>query len=422
MLVIRDATLPSNRTRDVRVNPETGTIDAVDTELAGETYLDAKGKRLFPGMIDAHVHFREPGFTQKEDWTTGSQSAVAGGVTTVIDQPNTDPPTISGSTYSKKTTYADKSYVDFGLNGGVTPDWDPDSLLSKPICALGEIFLADSTGEMGITEDLFTDAITRAAHASIPVTVHAEDATRFDTTVQSRSDADAWSAYRTPESEVTAIENACDIATQENITIHIAHTSTPRGIDIAHNTGMTCEVTPHHVFLSRDDLETLDTHGKMNPPLRSESRRAAVYERVVDGTVDIIATDHAPHTHEEKNTTIWDAPSGVPGVETALPLLLADAANNGLSYERIRDLTATNPANIFNFPTKGKIEPGYDADLYLVDTTTTTTITADTLHSKCTWTPFEGKQGIFPEWTMIRGTIVYDSHEFTPHTGRNVRG
>lgn len=421
MLVIRDAVLPTNEQRDVRINTETGKIDAVDTTLSGSEYIDAAENRLFPGMIDAHVHFREPGFSHKEDWQTGSTSAVAGGVTTVIDQPNTEPPTTSQANYTEKTNYAKKSIVDYGINGGVTEAWDPDSLFAAPICALGEIFLADSTGEMGISESLFEDAIDRATDASIPITVHAEDDTQFDDTTTSRTDPDAWSAYRTPESEITAIENACEIATRNDTTIHIAHTSTPEGIDIAKKTGMTCEVTPHHLFLSRDDLTDLGTLGKMNPPLRSETRRKEVYNRVANGSVDIIATDHAPHTIDEKDTSIWDAPSGVPGVETALPLLIADAANGGLSYERIRDLTATNPATIFNLPHKGKIEPGYDADLALFDTTNTTTIDAAKLHTKCTWTPFEDTIGNFPEWTMIRGTLVYHNNEITPHSATNVR-
>jgi dihydroorotase len=146
-----------------------------------------------------------------------------------------------------------------------------------------------------------------------------------------------------------------------------------------------------------------------------------VYERVANGTVDIIATDHAPHTSDEKDTSIWEAPSGVPGVETAFPLLIADAANGGLSYERIRDLTATNPAAIFNLPQKGHIEAGYDADLVLFDTSRTTTVDASKLHTKCSWTPFEDTDAIFPQWTMIRGTIVYNDNEFTEQSPNNVR-
>jgi dihydroorotase len=181
------------------------------------------------------------------------------------------------------------------------------------------------------------------------------------------------------------------------------------------------------MLLSRRDLSDLGTYGRMNPPLRREKRRQKVYDRVADGTVDMIATDHAPHTTAEKDASIWDAPSGVPGVETVLPLLLAEARDpdTPLTYERVRDVTAANPADVFDVPQKGAIEPGQDADLVLVDTTETTEIRADERHTACGWTPFEGFDAVFPEWTMVRGTTVYerDSEEdiFYGQQGENVR-
>jgi dihydroorotase len=167
----------------------------------------------------------------------------------------------------------------------------------------------------------------------------------------------------------------------------------------------------------------------MNPPLRSEERRERLFERVADGTVDIVATDHAPHTREEKDAGIWDAPSGVPGVETALPLLLEAARKGNLSYERVRDLTAANPADVFGLTRKGKVEQGLMADLVLVDPDATREIRGEDLHSKCDWTPFEGMGGVFPELTMVRGNVVYDGRdgeavdgEFGAAAGENVRG
>jgi dihydroorotase len=421
MLVIADATLADGRRRDVRVDRETGTIDAVGAQLSGDGRLDARGRLLLPGMIDTHVHFREPGFAHKETWTTGSQSAAAGGVTTVVDQPNTEPPTTTGGAFDAKAELATASLVDYGLNGGVTPDWEAGELFDRPLFALGEVFLADSTGEMGIDVELFEAAVGRAAAAGAPVTVHAEDATRFDATARDRDDVDAWSAYRTPEAEVTAIERTGDVAERHDVSLHIAHTSTPEGVDAAVAAGLTCEVTPHHLFLSRDDLDELGTRGKMNPPLRSEARRAALFERVADGTVDLVATDHAPHTSEEKATGVWDAPSGVPGVETALPLLLEAARGGRLSYERVRDLTATNPAAVFGLPNKGRIEAGRDADLVLMDPDEPRSIRGEALHSKCGWTPFEGRRGVFPDWTMVRGKFVYRDGSFGEARGQNVR-
>ncbi len=434
VLVIANATLPDGRVRDVRVTGET--IDAVGESLSGEEQIDATGKRLFPGMIDTHVHFREPGYSHKETWASGSRSAAAAGVTAVIDQPNTDPPTVTGDAVREKARLATDSLVDVGINGGVTPSWDPATLLEAPITALGEVFLADSTGNMGIDTELFREAILRAAEADVRVTVHAENADRFDDEARRQAaadegigrsaDADLWSAYRTVEAEITAVDRACTVAREAGTEIHVAHTSTPEGIDLAHDAGMTCEVTPHHLLLSRDDLDDLGTFGRMNPPLRSEARREAVFERVLDGTVDLIATDHAPHTLTEKEAPLLEAPSGVPGVETALPLLLAAARDGPLRYERIRDLTAANPAAVFDLPTKGRIEGGRDADLVLVDPDDVREIDGETLHSKCEWTPFDGHEGVFPELTMVRGTIVYERSDgrerFGEAAGENIRG
>jgi dihydroorotase len=453
-MLIRNATLADGRRRDIRVAGER--VDSVVRRLpaAGEEpvgdearsmddrsgndekVLDATGKLLLPGMIDAHVHAREPGFPHKETWATLGRAAAAGGVTTVVDQPNTDPPTVDGASFDRKAELAERCLVDYGINGGVTPEWRPRELFDRPLFALGEVFLADSTGEMGIGSDLFEDAVREANERGIAVTVHAENASLFSEEARERSDADAWSAFRGAAAERAAIEQACAVGERCGAQLHVAHTSTPEGIDTASEQGMTCEVTPHHLFLSRADLEKLGTEGRMNPPLRSETRRKGVFERAVDGTVDIVATDHAPHTRAEKDAGIWAAPSGVPGVETALPLLLAAARGGELSYERVRDLTAANPAAIFDLPRKGRIEAGKDADLVCVDPDGVVEIRGERLHSKAGWTPFENREGVFPEWTMVRGQLVYErtgesqrdgsenenGERFGDPIGENVRG
>ncbi|GAA0296374.1 dihydroorotase [Halarchaeum salinum] len=440
MRVIRDATLADGRVRDVRLDGEQ--IDAVGVGLDGTVSIDADERLLLPGAIDAHVHFRQPGASQKETWATGSRSAAAGGVTTVVDQPNTDPPTTTGDAYDGKEEFAADSLVDYGINGGVTEDWEPETLFERPLFALGEVFLADSTGEMGIGADLFADAVERAADAGVPVTVHAEDATLFDESVLPRStenaneedddpraeatareDADAWSAYRRAEAEIVAAERTADVAADTDAQVHLAHTSTPEAVDIAADAGLTCEATPHHLLLSRDDYDDLGTFGRMNPPLRSENRRAELFDRLVDGTLDIVATDHAPHTRAEKDADIWNAPSGVPGVETMVPLLLGATRHTDLTTERVRDVTARNPAELFGLDGKGRIAPGYDADLALYDTTEVATVDGDDLHSKCGWTPFAGFEGVFPVWTMRRGERVWDAPDgvFGEPNGKNVR-
>jgi dihydroorotase len=432
-MLVRNATLSDSRVRDVRIDGDR--IDAVGTDLAADgEVVDAAERLLLPGAVDAHVHFREPGAPHKETWRTGSRSAAAGGVTTVVDQPNTDPQTTTGAAYDQKELCADDSLVDYGIDGGVAPDWDPETLFDRPVFALGEVFLADSTGDMGIDEDLFADAVDRAAEAGVTVTVHAEDATLFDPSARERAEsgtgrdanADAWSAYRAAEAEIAAVELAVEIGVDAGVALHIAHTSTPEAVDIVADAPetVTCEVTPHHCLLSRDDLRDLGTFGRMNPPLRSEERRAALYDRVVRGRVDLIATDHAPHTRAEKETTLLSAPSGVPGVETLVPLLLAETLDGPLTVERVRELTATAPAETFGLARKGRIEAGMDADLALYDRDRVREIRGDRLHSKCGWTPFEGRPGVFPEWTLRRGDRVYDGamDTFGAAAGENVRG
>ncbi|WP_049916699.1 dihydroorotase [Halogeometricum pallidum] len=429
-MLVTDATLADGRVRDVRVEGES--IAAVEESLdprEEDRILNAAGKMLFPGAVDPHVHFREPGFSHKETWGTGSKSAAAGGVTVVADQPNTTPPTISGEAFDEKEALAAESAVDFGISGGVTADWDPDSLFDRPLFALGEVFLADSTGDMGIEADLFADAVERAAEADVTVTVHAEDADLFDESARERdaggtgrtADADAWSQYRAAEAEAAAVERAVEVGADSNADVHIAHTSTPEGVDAAKAGGATCEVTPHHLFLSRADATELGTYGRMNPPLRSEERRAAMWERLVDGEIDAVATDHAPHTRAEKDVGLWEAPSGVPGVETMLPLLLEAARKGEISYERVRDVTAANAAEIFDLPSKGRIEVGADADLVLFDPEESREIRGEDLHSNCGWTPFEGMGGVFPETTVVRGRVVYENGSFEDVSGENVR-
>ena len=430
-VLFRDARLADGRSRDVRT--ESGTIAAVAEVIdpvPSDRVLDAGGRLLIPGAIDAHVHFREPGGSHKETWTTGSRSAAAGGVTTVVDQPNTAPPTITGDRFDRKSELAAASRVDYGLNGGVTPAWEPDSLFDRPVFALGEVFLADSTGGMGIDTEQFATAVERAAGANATVTVHAEDASRFDESVRGRgaggvgrdADADRWSRYRPAAAEVAAVERAVEIGSAAGATLHVAHTSTPEGVDAAVDGGATCEATPHHLLLSREDATELGTYGRMNPPLRSESRRDALWERLLGGEIDIVATDHAPHTIAEKETDLWDAPSGVPGVETMLPLLLERARRGDISYERVRDVTATNVARVFDLPGKGRVAEGYDANLVLVDPERTREIRGEALHSKCGWTPFEGMTGVFPSLTMVGGTVVHEEGAFpSGPIGENVR-
>lgn len=403
--------------RDVLVRD--GTIEEVAENVApnrADETIDCDGAVVLPGAVDVHVHFREPGATHKEDWGSGSRSAAAGGVTTVVDQPNTKPATVSGEAWDQKRELAEqKSIVDYGLNAGVTPDWRPDELLSRPVTAYGEVFMADSTGEMGVTVEFFREAVERLQNERELVTVHAEDASLFQDV--DGDDADAWSRHRPPEAEVAAVERAIEIAEDP---LHFAHISHPDSVDLISGTPHTCEATPHHLLLSRDDLPELGTFGTMNPPLRSEEARRGLWRRLQRGDVDAVASDHAPHTREEKQADVLSAPAGVPGVETMLPLLLARVADGELDLDRVVELTMKAPARIYGFERKGGIQEGMDADLVVTDMQPST-IRADNLHSRAGWTPFAGREAVFPRVVYRRGEVVFGD-VFPEAGGRLVGG
>ncbi|MFP4188962.1 MAG: dihydroorotase [Halobacteriales archaeon] len=392
---------------DIELRVESGVVTRVAESVRDETVdrtVDADGALVLPGAVDVHVHFREPGATHKEDWRSGSRSAAAGGVTTVVDQPNTQPPTVDGAAFDEKRELAERAVVDHGINAGVTPDWRPDELFDRPVAAYGEVFMADSTGDMGVDASLFERAVRRVGGHGELVTVHAEDSDEFVEVDLDTDDADVWSRHRPAEAEIAAVERAVEVADEA---VHFAHISHPRSVDIIDETRHTCEVTPHHLLLSRDDLESLGTHGKMNPPLRSENARQRLFDRLVDGAVDCVATDHAPHTRDEKDAPVCDAPSGVPGVETVYPLLLALALDGELPLSRAVELVAEAPARVFGFDDKGGIREGNDADLVLVDETFEE-VRPESLHTRCDWTPFEGFDAVFPRTVLRRGEVVYD--------------
>jgi len=381
-MLITGAELADGRVRDVRIRD--GTIDAVEPTNAGldadtgERVVDARGRHLLPGAVDVHVHFREPGARATRRRGPRARGGRGRGRRDDGRRPAEHlTPTVDGDAFDEKAALAADSLVDYGINGGVTADWDPESLFERPLFALGEVFLADSTGDMGIALDLFEEALAEAAARDVPVTVHAEDETLFDESAldgdlggrHAAANADAWSATEPPKRETAAIERAPRRRRRERRAgAYRAHVDA-EGIDAVSDTDATCEVTPHHLFLSREDAGRLGTFGRMNPPLRSEERRAAVFERLRDGDVDVVATDHAPHTVAEKRQRLVDAPSGVPGVETLYPLLLESVRKGNLSLERVRDVVAANPASIFEIEGKGRIEPGADADLVVVDLT-----------------------------------------------------
>jgi dihydroorotase len=397
--------------------------------------IDAAGALTLPAGIDVHVHFREPGLTVKEDWYTGSCSAAAGGITTVLEHPNTIPPTIGRRSFREKLKLANrKSVIDFGIYGGVTGNIEKlAELWGLGVFAFGEIFMAQSTGELNISEQTLDEALSVITGLGAMACIHAEDeAIRLECEAHLKSDFSPRSHSRARPNmcEALAVEKAIALVKKNKSQAHFCHISALETVGLlrkekyvaqksSSSSRMTCEVTPHHLFLSTKDWDRLGSFGKMNPPLRGHHDVKALMNALNDGTIDMVASDHAPHTEAEKEADIKKAPSGVPGVETLLPLMLTAVKRNLLPLGRMIDVTSRNPARIFGLDrsSKGLFAEGYDADLIIVDTHQSTEIKGDRLHSKAGWTPYEGMEGIFPEYTIARGEIVWEG-EIVASRGR----
>ncbi len=393
-------------------------IDAKDVNRV----IDAKNSLVLPGAIDVHVHFRDPGMTKKENWYTGSCAAASGGVTAVIDHPNTIPPTIDPDSFRKKQKEAKKSIIDYGINAGVTQNLK----YLKPLWELGaagfgEIFMAESTGALNVNDRTLEEALGIIETLGAVACIHAEDEEtrkRFVHLLKGATQPESHSKSRPPLSEKIAVEKAIKMAGRAKL--HFCHISAGETLDVikkakAGNTNITCEAAPHHLFLSTKDYQRLGTLGKMNPPLRDYHDQQRLWEGLNDGTVDIIASDHAPHLEAEKMTDIWSAPAGVPGVETMMPLMLFAVKRNLVTLKRLLELMCINPAQLFGLP-KGMIAQGYDADLVIAGEPQV--IRKEKMHSRAGWTPYGGMQGIFPKLTISRGDIVVEDGEICAKRGR----
>ena len=385
--------------------------------------IDLDGKIVLPGLIDAHVHFRDPGLTDKEDFHTGSAAAAAGGFTTVLDMPNTLPPTNTPEEYNKKIMIAEnKSLVDFGLHAGVSDLGGIDELAKlKP--ASFKIFM-DVVGHDSLMEAFSKINEVQGDHL---ISLHAEDGkiVRQCTELAKKegSDPDLYAQARPPEAEIKAVEIGLKLAKKYHQRIHFCHVSTKKSLKLikeAQNGGLaiTSEITPHHLFLDSSYLKSFGNQAKTNPPLRDKGNHLDL-TKLPD--LNIIGTDHAPHTLEEKGRNVWDAPPGVPGLETILPLLLTQLNKGKLSLNDLKRLLCENPAKIFNIPNKGFIMEGMDADLVVVDLDKESVIDPENFKSKAKYSPFEGfKVKGMPIMTMVRGEIVMDHGNIFKNNGQFV--
>ena len=389
--------------------------------------IDAKGMIVIPGAIDVDCHLREPGATHKEDFFTGTSAAAAGGVTTVLDMPNNVPPiTTAERLKEKEDMVRNKAVVDYGFHfGGAVDNSDEvekvDDIVSVKIFMAGHKAAPTFVANEGIIYELFL----LLAKKGIPCAVHAEHQNLIDhlqEKYKERSDYEAYNLSRNNLCAALAVSEVIEIAKFCGTRIHICHVSAPeelRLIKAAKDLGfpISCEAVPYHLFLTVDDLKRLKGFGKVSPPLRSKSDREFLWKALESGWVDCIASEHTPHTKEEKELGVWEAPPGMPSLETMLPLLFY----KGLPLADIVRMTSENPARIFKVKNKGKIALGYDADLVILNPKREWIVKSDELKTKCGWSAFEswtlkGK----PEITILRGNSIYKNGEITDKVGRKV--
>ncbi len=418
----------------VAFGEESGIIEEVGPSLrsyGGEEY-DAGGALLLPGLIDVHCHLRDPGFTSKEDFLTGTTAALAGGVTTIFDMPNTLPATTTMQALAQKAAEASaKAVCDYGLVFGAAPGNGAEAMAAAPQVAAKKIFIGGTTS----ADALAPDAVAGHFNYPKPVMVHAEDAaviaeceSRYRESLGSSTTAAMHNNIRPPEAAVKAVELAISLAEKARCQLHVCHASTASELELisaakARGINVSCEVTPHHLFLDESACDLFGNFAKVNPPLRSKADCAALWQGIAAGTVDIIASDHAPHLASEKHADYWQAPSGVPGLETTLPLLLDAVSAGRLPIGKVVELCCLNPAKKFGLRHKGRVEKGFDADFVLVDLDGTTVIDDSSLQTKCGWSPFDGRrlQGAIKA-VFLRGRLVKEGELIVakPGTGMNL--
>ncbi|MBK1870345.1 dihydroorotase [Taklimakanibacter albus] len=379
---------------------------------AGEV-IDCTGLHVLPGVIDSQVHFREPGAEHKEDLESGSRAAVAGGVTGVFEMPNTKPLTTSAETLADKVKRAtNRMFCDFAFYMGGTRENAKQlpELERLPGCAGTKVFMGSSTGDLLVDDDQGIDLIISQIRRR--AAFHSEDEFRLKArkTEQRAGDASSHPIWRDAEAARLCTERLLRIARKHGKRIHVLHISTADEMPLlaANKDLATVEVTPHHLTLvAPEAYERLGTKAQMNPPVRDEPHRAAIWRALQAGVVDVLGSDHAPHTLAEKAKPYPESPSGMTGVQTLVPIMLDHVNKGRLTLERFVDLTSHGPGRIFGIAGKGRVAEGYDADFTIVDLKRRQTITNGWMESRAGWTPYDGVevQG-WPIGTIIRGRRV----------------
>ena len=407
-----------------------GVKDGIISEIGNlnddaETILNIENLELIPGVIDTQVHFREPGATHKEDLKSGTKAAILGGVTGIFEMPNTDPSTTNLEALLDKFKRAkDRSYCDYAFYVGGTEDNSKDlpDLEKVDGCCGVKVFMGLSTGSLLVSGD--DDLSKIMAEINSRASFHSEDQSHLEERkkFQVQGDTNSHEIWRNDEQCFIATKRIVQIARKYNKNIHILHVSTGQEVEfLANNKDIaSVEITPQHLTLSAPDCyNELGNYAQMNPPIRDKSHQEKLWNAIGNGVADIIGSDHAPHSREEKDQIYPNSPSGMPGVQTLVPIMLNHVNNKKLSLNRFVQLTSANPARLFGIKNKGFIEVGNDADFTVIDLNKERVIENNWIASKCGWTPYNGmKIKGWPIMTVIRGNIVMREDELSGPIGQ----
>ncbi len=395
---------------------QNGKIAEIGTILNHESVrvIDAQGLTLLPGVIDPQVHFREPGLEHKEDLFTASCACAKGGVTSFLEMPNTKPLTTTQAALDDKLDRAkQKCLVNYGFFMGATAENLDDLREANPACGI-KIFMGSQHGALLVSTEEEIEPIF--AKGDRLIAVHAEDQGRImerREEFKGISDSSVHSQIQDEEAALNATKLAVKLANKYQRRLHILHLSTAIEAEYlrTHKTPwISTEVTPQHLVLNTNDYARIGTLAQMNPPLRSPENNEVLWKALLDGVIDCIATDHAPHTLEEKAKPYPHSPSGMPGVETSLPVMLTQAKQGRCTVAQVVKWMCSNPAKLYKIPNKGEIKVGYDADLTLVDLNNYRPVLKENLSTKCGWSPFEGWNLTgWAVYTIVNGDIALDN-------------
>jgi dihydroorotase len=415
--------------RDIGIrNGRIAALGSLGNANAGET-IDATGLTILPGVIDTQVHFREPGATHKEDLESGARAAVLGGVTAVFEMPNTNPTTTTAEALADKVARAKhRMACDFAFWVGGTADTVAEipELERLPGSAGIKVFAGSSTGDLLVEDEGALTAILTLTSRRAAFHSELESRLRTRKHLQEPGNPASHSVWRDATAALQCTQQLVRLAEEAGKPIHILHVSTAEEMAFLadHKALVSVEVTPQHLTLTAEEAyAALGTRAQMNPPLRSAEHQAALWRGLESGVADILGSDHAPHTLEEKAKPYPASPSGMPGVQTLLPVMLDHVAAGRLTLLRLMDMTSAGPQRLFNIAGKGRIAVGYDADFSVVDLSGTTHITAKDMASRAGWTPFEGRvlRGRVAG-TIIRGRrVMWDGEVIGPAGGEPVR-